>query len=220
MKISNEAAELFAAMSKMQEQLRTVGKEKQGHGYSYADLASCLSEAKKPLADNGLAVSQMMGCKDGQNTLITMLTHSSGQYICSEFIMEKAILHGGAGKNPAQAMGASITYMRRYAFAAIVGLAQEDTDAKGVRDRQQEQGSGPQQSQGPQQGGYGQASEPITDGQVKWLQAFYSRNAEQYPDRDARLASLSKWCQREITSMKDMTKSEAHGLIDAIENQG
>jgi len=29
--------------------------------------------------------------------------------------MERAVLQGGGGKNPAQAMGATITYMRRYA---------------------------------------------------------------------------------------------------------
>jgi hypothetical protein len=47
--------------------------------------------------------------------------------------MEKAVLQGGAGKNPAQAMGASITYMRRYAYTAIIGMTQEDEDACNVK---------------------------------------------------------------------------------------
>jgi len=62
-----------------------------------------------------------------------MLTHSSGQWMRDTFVMEKAVLQGGAGKNPAQAMGASITYMRRYAYTAIIGMTQEDEDACNVK---------------------------------------------------------------------------------------
>ena len=43
--------------------------------------------------------------------------------------MPIAKLAGGGSNNPAQVMGASITYMRRYQYAAIIGLAQDDTDA-------------------------------------------------------------------------------------------
>ena len=46
--------------------------------------------------------------------------------------MAHAVLMGGGGKNPAQAMGASITYMRRYSYSAIIGLAQTDDDACNV----------------------------------------------------------------------------------------
>lgn len=129
MKMSEQTDKIFSALSKAQGELGLVEKNRDGHGYKYADLGECISTAQGPLKNNGLAITQLMGNVDNNTTLITMLTHSSGQYIASEFIMEKAILSGGAGKNPAQGMGASITYMRRYAFAAIIGLAQEDTDA-------------------------------------------------------------------------------------------
>lgn len=143
MKMSDSTDKIFAALSKMQSELTNASKAKQGHGYKYADLAECIETARTPLADNGLAVSQLMGNAEGGTTLITMLTHSSGQYISSEFTMKEAVLQGGAGKNPAQAMGASITYMRRYAFAAIIGLAQEDDDAKDVRERKQQMNYNP-----------------------------------------------------------------------------
>ena len=48
--------------------------------------------------------------------------------------MPIAKLQGGGGSNPAQVMGASITYMRRYQYAAIIGLAQDDTDAVNLTD--------------------------------------------------------------------------------------
>lgn len=133
MKMSDQVNELFAALSKFQGELENAPKDKSGHGYKYADLAMCINTSKPVLAANGLAVSQMLGMnEDGKQTLITILTHSSGQYMSSEFVMVDANLMGGAGKNPAQVLGSAITYQRRYAYAAIIGLAQEDDDAHGV----------------------------------------------------------------------------------------
>ena len=133
MKMSGDVKELFAALSKFQGELESASKARQGHGYKYADLAECINTAKPFLLKHGLAVTQMLGSNEqGKQTMITMLTHESGQYISSEFVMVEAVLSGGSGKNPAQVLGSAITYQRRYAFAAIIGLAQEDDDAASV----------------------------------------------------------------------------------------
>lgn len=129
-KLSDQTNELFAALSKFQGELDNASKSKQGHGYKYADLAECINIAKAPLASSGLAVSQMLGQSElGKQTLITILTHASGQYMMSEFDLVDATLMGGAGKNPAQVLGSAITYQRRYAYTAIIGMAQQDDDA-------------------------------------------------------------------------------------------
>jgi len=129
-KLSEQTNELFAALSKFQGELDNASKLKQGHGYKYADLAECINIAKAPLAATGLAVSQMLGQSDsGKQTLITILTHASGQYMMSEFDLVDARLMGGAGNNPAQVLGSAITYQRRYAYTAIIGMAQQDDDA-------------------------------------------------------------------------------------------
>ena len=129
-KLSDQTNELFAALSKFQGELDNASKSKQGHGYKYADLAECINIAKAPLAASGLAVSQMLGqSESGKQTLITILTHASGQYMMSEFDLVDATLMGGAGKNPAQVLGSAITYQRRYAYTAIIGMAQQDDDA-------------------------------------------------------------------------------------------
>lgn len=133
MEMSEKTSELFAAFVLCQGDLTNAAKSKAGHGYKYADLAQCIETAREPLLKHGLAVTQMMGQSEGGTTLITMLVHSSGQWMRDEFVMEKAVLQGGAGKNPAQAMGASITYMRRYAYTAIIGMTQEDEDACNVK---------------------------------------------------------------------------------------
>ena len=134
MEMSENTTEIFAAFAKFQGELTNAVKSKSGHGYKYADLAQCIETARDPLLNNGLAVTQMMGQSELGATLTTMLTHSSGQWFRDTFVMEKAVLQGGGGKNPAQAMGATITYMRRYAYTAIIGMTQEDEDAANVRE--------------------------------------------------------------------------------------
>ena len=138
--MSETTTEIFTAFAKFQGELSNASKDKKGHGYMYASLAQCIDGAKDPLSNNGLAVTQLMGVSDKGTTLTTMLTHASGQWFRSHFLMEKATLSGGAGKNPAQGMGASITYMRRYAYAAIIGMAQEDTDAESPQKSNKRQG--------------------------------------------------------------------------------
>jgi len=133
MEMSNETNEIFAAFALFQGDLTSASKSKTGHGYKYADLAQCIETAREPLLKHNLAVTQLMGQSDSGTTLTTMLVHSSGQWLRDAFVMEKAVLQGGAGKNPAQAMGASITYMRRYAYTAIIGMTQEDEDACNVK---------------------------------------------------------------------------------------
>jgi hypothetical protein len=126
---SETVIELFKAMSKFQGELENVEKAKAGHGYKYATLGNCIDAAKPMLASNGLSVIQLMGNDEkGDITMETVLGHSSGEYITSSCVMPIAKLQGGGGSNPAQIMGASITYMRRYQYAAIIGLAQDDTD--------------------------------------------------------------------------------------------
>ena len=126
--------ELFLAISKMQSELTGAFKAKSGHGYSYADLAQCIKTAQEPLSNNGLAIVQLLNETERGTEIETVLTHESGGYISSSFLMAKAVLMGGGGKNPAQSMGASITYMRRYSYCAIIGLAQTDDDACDVKE--------------------------------------------------------------------------------------
>jgi hypothetical protein len=128
---SEKLNEIFAALSKFQGELCNASKSKAGHNYKYADLSACINACKDLLAENGLAVSQMLGGSSEGQTLTTILTHSSGQYISDCCVLPTAVLSGGGGKNPVQCLGSSITYMRRYSYCAITGLTQEDEDAAG-----------------------------------------------------------------------------------------
>ena len=124
--MSEQIGSLAAALGKVQLAIENVSKDKQAYGYKYADLASCLQAAKKPLGENGLAVSQLITSDGDKSFLVTLLMHESGQWLKSTFCIENVVMKQC---NSLQQMGAGITYARRYAFCAIVGLTQEDDDA-------------------------------------------------------------------------------------------
>ena len=90
----------------------------------YADLESVWDACRSLLSNNGLAVSQFPGTYsdlDKSMSLITILTHESGEYISQEMSVPVT-------KADAQGAGSAITYMRRYALAAVVGVVQADDD--------------------------------------------------------------------------------------------
>jgi len=120
---------LAQALSKLQSEIQNAYKDKSGYGYKYAELSSILDLSRPVLAKNELAISQL--CDNGGVDpdvvgVETLLMHSSGQYISSTLYMR---VTAAKGMTSAQAAGSVITYARRYALAAILGIAQTDDDA-------------------------------------------------------------------------------------------
>lgn len=93
----------------------------------YADLESVWQGCRDALASNGLSVVQMPAFEDGMCVLYTQLIHSSGEWIRSRSAAPIV-------KQDAQAVGSAITYLRRYALAAVVGVCPEDDDGNGCSD--------------------------------------------------------------------------------------
>jgi ERF superfamily protein len=88
----------------------------------YADLASVWEACREALTSNGIAVVQMTEPSDKDEVVIvTRLAHKSGQWYEGE-------LHLPVSKADAQGYGSALTYARRYALAAAVGVAPEDDD--------------------------------------------------------------------------------------------
>ncbi|HLA60937.1 MAG TPA: ERF family protein [Nitrospiraceae bacterium] len=94
----------------------------------YADLAACWDACRKPLSENGLAVIQTTEIRADFVTIVTLLAHESGEWIRSRLPMKPKDF------SP-QAVGSTMTYARRYALAAMVGLAQVDDDAESAQHR-------------------------------------------------------------------------------------
>ena len=91
--------------------------------FRYASLASGLDIVRKCLGQHEIATLQTTTIDQatGQLKLITLLAHASGEWISSDWpvcaISEVAAPHR---------MGTALTYARRYALFALVGIAGED----------------------------------------------------------------------------------------------
>ena len=121
---SDTITDLAAALSKAQGEVEGAKKDSANPHFKskYADLESVWAACRDALTGNGLAVLQSPGLTvDGVMHMTTQLTHSSGQWIRGEMSLPLS-------KVDPQGAGSALTYMRRYALSAFVGVAPEDDD--------------------------------------------------------------------------------------------
>jgi hypothetical protein len=91
---------------------------------TYADLASVVDASREILAAQDLAVMQSPGLiVEGRLQLFTRVIHKSGEWIEGEFHMPLA-------KSDPQATLATLTYARRGALMAILGIPAVDDDGE------------------------------------------------------------------------------------------
>ena len=126
MQQSESIANLAKALSAVQGKLTYAKKDSKNPFFksNYADLESVWDACRDLLSSNGLAVSQFPGLYselDKSMSLTTILTHISGEWISQEMSVPMS-------KPDAQGAGSCLTYMRRYALAAVVGVVQADDD--------------------------------------------------------------------------------------------
>ena len=91
--------------------------------FRYAPLSSGLDIVRKSLGRHEIATIQATGIdkEAGLLRLTTVLAHSSGEWISSEWPVCQI-----SDIASAQRMGAALTYARRYALFTLVGIAGED----------------------------------------------------------------------------------------------
>ena len=91
--------------------------------FRYASLASGLDIVRKSLGQHEIATVQTTSIdqETGQIRLTTLLAHASGEWISSDWPVCAV-----ANMDAPHRMGAALTYARRYALFALVGIAGED----------------------------------------------------------------------------------------------
>lgn len=141
MNASNETDKLFAALSAAQGEFTTVEKGRDNPFFKskYAPLDSIIEMVRPVLPKHGLAFVQFNDIpENGQGVIIeTIITHSSGQFIGGKLLMPLA-------KVDPQGAGSAITYGRRYALAAALGIvSDEDVDGNGHDAKKPEQKAPP-----------------------------------------------------------------------------
>lgn len=130
---STNLNELFAALAKAQMEMTNASKNVD-NAYlksKYADLSSVMDAARPHLAKHGLSVIQRMIVKEGDLYLQSILGHASGQFIESTVKVDVKEAPAGAKTNYYHALGSGLSYLRRYQYAALVGVAVGTTDDDG-----------------------------------------------------------------------------------------
>jgi len=130
MKTSPTTENIFKALNEVTKEItnpknsKTVAvvTQKGKFAYKYAPLSEILELVRPLLAANGLSIMQELYSVDNKVGVSTLITHTSGEWLETEpfyLITEK---------DTAQGAGSGITYARRYALSAILGISSEDDD--------------------------------------------------------------------------------------------
>ena len=148
---SADIGALMQALACAQSGLRGALKDSQNPHLrnKYADLASVWAAWQEAGPRYGLGLVQLTEAGPGTVTVHTQLGHSSGQWIRSSLTLP---WEQGKGVTPAQAVGSALTYARRYALAALVGVCPEDDDGNAAGRPRDEVRTAPQANGRPANG--------------------------------------------------------------------
>ena len=130
---SQEVGELAKALINVQRQLQPATKDADNPftKSKYATLNSVMDSCRDALLSNGIWLCQYpVPAEPGYLGLVTKLTHAeSGQWQSSLAVVPLP-------KADPQGVGISMTYMRRYALSAMLGIVtEEDTDGEFASDK-------------------------------------------------------------------------------------
>lgn len=122
---SKEIDKIAAALPKMQSAVKVAKKNEVNPHFKsrYADLADDWDACREALSTNGFSVVQVTEWDAQASTafLRTILLHESGQWLSGIYPLVPS-------KPDPQGLKSAVTYARRAALEAIIGLAAEDDD--------------------------------------------------------------------------------------------
>lgn len=120
---SEDIKELAAALAGVHAEMEPAKKDSDNPHFksTYADIRAVVEVSRKLLSKHDLVVTQTVDYEGEGVFLITQITHKSGQFMRSWYPVKPT-------KNDPQALGSAITYARRYAYCALVGVVADDDD--------------------------------------------------------------------------------------------
>lgn len=134
---SKTIKDLTAALSKAQAEMSAAvrdatGQTGGGRKYSYSDLNAVMDVLREPLSRHGLAIMQpQAAAPKGHVRIVTVLSHSSGEWIASTTDMPVGMRVKGGDYIPAydpHSYGSALTYARRYGLTSMVGVVPQGDD--------------------------------------------------------------------------------------------
>jgi len=122
---SAEVNEITKSLISAQSEIRSLSKDANGYGYKYLSLSVLMDYALPIISKHGLALSQF---EDGSGNLVTMLLHESGQFIKGKSTLIDPDRIEMKGVNIEQKRGSILSYEKRYALQAILGITTNEDD--------------------------------------------------------------------------------------------
>lgn len=117
---------VLSKLMKAKQEIGTVKKDSKNpfHKSNYASLNAYIDASEEHLLENGLILVQAGNGSFSEPLIVATLVHpESGQWL-------KSYLPILNPKLDSQGLGASVTYMRRYSIATLLGLVSEDDDGE------------------------------------------------------------------------------------------
>jgi hypothetical protein len=121
----NLTPEFIKAFTAAQGDLTNPLKTGKSQGYHYVELDVILDLVRPVLSKHGLGITQMWYESDGKDMLETVLFHESGGSIHGKMPLRLGNLKHGSEM---QQLGAAMTYARKYAILALLGLVGDKDD--------------------------------------------------------------------------------------------
>lgn len=124
--MSDSINELATALAKAQGEMPVAYKNSKNPFFKsmYADFESITNACVPSMSKYGLSFFQSINEEEGNSYLITVVMHSSGQWIRSRARIKPA-------KDDVQAFSSYNTYLKRICLSSIIGIATGEADDDG-----------------------------------------------------------------------------------------
>jgi hypothetical protein len=121
--MANTTSTLNSALVAALGELRNVAKDKLNPHFKskFTSLDAILDATRPVLAKHGLALSQEPVFEDGMAGVVTRIIHAGGESRESKLLLPLR-------DQSAQGVGSCLSYARRYAAAAVLGIASDEDD--------------------------------------------------------------------------------------------
>lgn len=208
---SESIAEIAKALSAFQGEVKQPLKDKDNPFFKskYVPLENVVEAITEISSKHGLSFLQYPVSQENKVGVITMLMHSSGEFI------ETDPIFATPSKQDAQGAGSVITYLKRYSLSAVFGITSDQDD-----DGNNASGLNQQQKPNPSQSKPTNTEQPnlISDAQVKLVKTKLGIISKA---KGQDQADIYKGAQNTLgiqKTTKELTKSEASKVIEYLTN--
>lgn len=205
---SESIIELSKALSKFQGEVKNPKNTATNPFFKskYAPLEEVLNTTRPILSKYGLSVIQSPSSEGEYVSITTILMHESGEW------MEFQPLKLKTDKNTAQGAGSAISYGRRYALSAILGISSEDDDDGNIAEPKKEYKPNVPTTKKPNNV---KESNLASEKQLNFVYKLVK-------DKEYGADNISKYIKDNYkkASSKELTKQEASELIEMLNNIG